>query len=101
MKEPEPHDAHVELAHKIFRDCGFTIEAMKYKRPPEALIALKRFNGLPDDAKVPFAWNYHPNEWCARVWAETGCLVPPKKSKNWLTPVLNLLSLVNGKRNRR
>mgnify|MGYP003387322771 CR=1 FL=1 len=71
----EPHDAHVVLAHKIFRDCGFTLAAMQFKRPPEALTALKRFNGLPDDAKVPFAWKYHPNIWCAQRWAETGRLV--------------------------
>jgi hypothetical protein len=71
----EPHDAHVRAATKLFRDCGFTLDAMQYPRPPEALTALKRFNGLPDDAKVPVAWHYHPNAWCARKWAETGRLV--------------------------
>jgi hypothetical protein len=73
-EEKEPHDAHVRLAHKTFRDCGFDITAMQWKRPPEALIALKRFNGLPDDAKVPFAWGYHPNEALARKWREKGVL---------------------------
>lgn len=68
----EPHDAHIQAAHKVFRDCGFTLAAMQWKRPPEALAALKRLNGLPEGAKVPFAWRYHPNEWCARRWAETG-----------------------------
>lgn len=75
LDEIEPHDAHVQAAHKVFRNCGFTIAAMQYPRSPEALVALKRFNGLPDDAKVPPAWNYHPNAWCARRWEETGQLV--------------------------
>lgn len=70
----EPHDAHVLAAQKLFRDCGFTLAAMQYKRPAGALIALKRFNGLPDDAPVPFAWNFHPNKWCAETWAKTGRL---------------------------
>ncbi len=75
LTDSEPHDAHVRLANKTFRDCGFTLAAMQYKRPPEALVALKRFNGLPDDAKVPFAWNYHPNAWCRDRWLETRSLV--------------------------
>lgn len=74
-EEPMPHDAHIILANKVFRDCGFTLSAMQFRRPLEALIALKRFNGLPDDTKVPFAWNYHPNAWCAKRWKETGRLV--------------------------
>ncbi|GFM29286.1 uncharacterized protein PY1_contig-07-212 [Novosphingobium sp. PY1] len=73
--EPEPHDAHVTLAHETFRAAGFSIAAMQYKRPHEALAALKRFNGLPDDAKVPFAWNFHPNSWCRDRWIDTGRLV--------------------------
>jgi hypothetical protein len=71
----EPHDAHVLAAHKTFRDCGFTIAAMQYKRPPEALAALRAFNKVPDNWQHPIAWEYHPNEWCARRWAETGRLV--------------------------
>lgn len=69
MDEPVPQDAHVVLANKVFRDCGFTIAAMQFPRPPEALIALKRFNGLADDAKVPFAWGYHPNQYCSDFWS--------------------------------
>ena len=75
MSEPEPHDAHVLLASKTFRDCGFSSAAMQFKRPPEALTALKRFNGLPDDAKVPFASSDPPNARCAARWPETGRLV--------------------------
>lgn len=75
MGEAKLHDAHVHAARKVFRDCGFDIGAMRYKRSTDALIALKRFNGLPDDASVPFAWHFHPNEWCARRWAETGEIV--------------------------
>lgn len=71
----EPHDAHVVAANAVFRSAGFTLAAMQFPRPVEALIALKRFNGLDDDAPVPFAWGYHPNEWCQRRWAETGRLV--------------------------
>jgi hypothetical protein len=69
-REILPHDAHVQDAIKVFRDCGFTLSAMQYKRQPEALEELKRFNGVPEGMKVPFAWNYHPNEWSARQWEE-------------------------------
>jgi hypothetical protein len=66
--EPQSHDAHVQAAHKVFRDCGFTIAAMQYPRSAEALLGLKRFNGLRDDAKVPHAWHYHPNAHMAANW---------------------------------
>ena len=72
--EPKNYDAHVTLASKTFRDCGFSLAAMQYPRPPVALAALKAFNGLPDSAKVPFAWGYHPNAWCRDRWLETGKL---------------------------
>ena len=75
IEEPEPHDAHVVLANQVFRDCGFTLNAMQFRRPPEALEALRKFNRVPDGWQHPFAWNYHPNEWCARRWRETGRLV--------------------------
>ena len=71
----DSYDAHVVEANAVFRSAGFTLLAMQYPRSAEALIALKRFNGLADDAKVPFAWNYHPNEWCQRRWTETGRLI--------------------------
>lgn len=64
----DPPEAHVLLAHKIFRDCGFDLDAMQYKRPPEALAALKAFNGLPPDAKVPFGWGYFPNPHMRGNW---------------------------------
>jgi hypothetical protein len=69
-----PHDAHVVAAHSLFRASGFTIAAMQFPRSADALLALKRFNGLPDDAPAPFPWHFHPNVWCARRWAETGRL---------------------------
>lgn len=68
MTDPEPHDSHIQLAHRTFRDCGFTLAAMQYKRPPEALAALKRFNGLAATAKVPFAWGYFPNAYMRDNW---------------------------------
>ncbi|NVD45549.1 hypothetical protein [Qipengyuania atrilutea] len=68
MDEPAPHDAHVQAATKLFRDCGFTLHAMQFPRSPEALVGLKRFNGLADDAKVPFAWGYHPNAYMRDNW---------------------------------
>lgn len=68
MIEPEPHDAHVILANKRFRDCGFTLAAMQYPRPVEALNALKAFNGLKPEAKVPHAWGYFPNPFCRDNW---------------------------------
>lgn len=73
--EPLPHDAHVQQANKLFRDCGFSLHAMQFPRPAEALVAIKRFNGLRDDAKVPVAWNYHPNAWCRDRWLNTERLV--------------------------
>lgn len=75
MTDEEPHDAHVRLANKVFRDCGFTLAAMQFPRPPKALVALKLFNGLRDDAAVPFSWNYHPNAWCRDRWLGAGRLV--------------------------
>jgi len=61
-------EGHVTAARKVFRDCGFTLAAMQFPRPPEALSALKRFNGLPDDAKVPTAWDYFPNAYMRDNW---------------------------------
>lgn len=66
--EPEPHDAHVVHATKLFRDCGFTLAAMQFKRTPEALQGLRDFNRVPDHVKVPFAWNYHPNAHMRDNW---------------------------------
>jgi hypothetical protein len=66
LTEAEPHDAHVATAHGIFRAAGFTLAAMQFPRSERDLQRLKRFNGVADDAPVPPAWHYHPNEWCAR-----------------------------------
>lgn len=66
--EPIPHDAHVQTANKVFRDCGFSLAAMQFKRCPDALFGLKRFNGLAMDAKVPFAWGYFPNVYMRDNW---------------------------------
>ena len=68
LAEPEPHDAHVQAAHKVFRDCGFTIAAMQYPRCPEALAGLKRFNRLTPETKVPPAWHYFPNAYMRDNW---------------------------------
>ncbi len=65
---PEPHDAHVALAIRTFRSCGFDIGAMRYKRPPEALAALRRFNRAPDGWQHPFAWGYFPNAYYRDNW---------------------------------
>lgn len=73
--EPLPYDAHVVLADKVFRDVGFTLAAMQWPRPPEALQALRDFNNVPANWQHPFAWGYHPNAWCAKRWAEAGRLV--------------------------
>lgn len=64
----EQHDAHVTAARKVFRDCGFELSAMQYKRTPEALAGLRRFNRVPDGWKHPFAWGYHPNAWMRDNW---------------------------------
>ena len=63
-------DAHVQVANKVFRDCGFSLAAMQLKRPLDALIGLKRFNGLSADAKVPFAWSYFPNAYMRDNWQQ-------------------------------
>lgn len=68
IAEPEPRDAHVQAAIKVFRDCGFTIAAMQFKRLPEALAGLKQFNGLKPDTKTPFAWGYFPNAYMRDNW---------------------------------
>lgn len=68
MNSAEPHDAHVEAAKALFRASGFTLAAMQHKRCPEAIAGLKRFNGLPEGAKVPFAWGYFPNEHMRDNW---------------------------------
>ena len=70
----EPHDAHVVQARKLFRDCGFDLHAMQFKRSPEALKVLRDFSRVPDDWQHPFAWNYHPNQWCRDRFENTGKL---------------------------
>lgn len=71
MTEPEPHDAHVVLATRIFRKAGVSLLAMQFPRPPEALEALKRFNGVADHFVPPIPWHYFPNQWCRDNWKET------------------------------
>lgn len=73
MTPDEEPNAHVVFATKLFRDCGFTLAAMEFPRSPEALTALKRVNGLTDDAKVPFAWGYFPNAWMRDNWGQRKC----------------------------
>ncbi len=51
-----------------FRKCGWTEDALNYPRPPEAVIALKRLNGLADDAPYPPTWDYFPNAWVRDNW---------------------------------
>ena len=67
-EEPEPHDAHVVLAAKLFRDCGFSLDAMQFKRTPEALQGLRNFNRVTDSVTLPFAWRYHPNAYMRDNW---------------------------------
>lgn len=73
LTDEQPHDAHVVAATKVFRDCGFTLAAMEFPRSPEAVTALKRVNGLADDAKVPFPWGYFPNAWMRDNWEQAKC----------------------------
>lgn len=68
MTRYEDHDAHIQLAHQVFRSCGFTLGAMRYPRPPEALEGLRRFNNVPDTWTEPFAWRYFPNEHMRDNW---------------------------------
>lgn len=75
MTEPKSYDAHVLAANKQFRDVGFTLSAMQFKRSPEALAALRKSNSVPETWKHPFSWNYHPNTWCRDRWLETGMFV--------------------------
>lgn len=68
QEEREDHDAHVVQAREVFRSCGFTLAAMQYPRPPEALAGLKRFNRVPEDWEHPFAWGYFPNAYMRDNW---------------------------------
>ena len=68
MSDPAEHDAHVQLAHKLFRDVGFTIEAMQFPRSPEALDALRKLNNVPAGWVEPVGWRYHPNAWSRDNW---------------------------------
>ena len=68
MGEPEPHDAHVVQATKLFRDCGFTLAAMQFPRCADALAGLRRFNRVPEGHPVPVAWNYFPNAYMRDNW---------------------------------
>lgn len=70
IEEPLPHDAHIQTAHKVFRDCGFTLAAMQYPRPPEALAGLRRFNNVPDGYVTPPGWNWFPNAYMRDHWRE-------------------------------
>lgn len=80
----QPHDAHVQEAHQQFRSCGFTLAAMQFPRCAEALSAIKRFNGLADTAKVPFAWNYHPNQWCRDNWRDNfATILRAERNEPW------------------
>lgn len=69
-----PHDAHVVFTKKLFRDVGFDISAMCFPRSPEALEALRTYNRVPETWVHPWAWNYHPNQWCKDHWEQTGRL---------------------------
>jgi len=66
--EPEQYDHHEQAARKIFRDSGFEIAAMQYKRTPAQIDALKAFNGVPPEWKHPFAWGYFPNPGMRAFW---------------------------------
>jgi len=68
MTDPLPHDAHVVRATKLFRDVGFTLASMGYKRSPEALVALKAYNGVGPNYAPPFAWGYFPNAYMQDNW---------------------------------
>lgn len=64
----DQQDAHVVLANKLFRDAGFSLAAMQWKRTPEQLAALCKFNGAPDGWKPPFVWGFFPNPAMKEFW---------------------------------
>lgn len=70
MEDPEDQCAHVEYAKKMFRDVGFTIEAMRYRRTAEALEGLRQFNNVPAGWRHPVAWEYFPNEHMRDNWQQ-------------------------------
>lgn len=51
-----------------FRAAGFTAAAAAFPRPPEAIEALRRFNGVPADVPNPKAWEFFPNEHMRDNW---------------------------------
>jgi hypothetical protein len=73
-EEPQPHDAHVQQAHKLFRASCVTLAAMQYPRTPAAFQALCDWNNLKDPSKAPFPWRFHPNAALRDKWLATGRL---------------------------
>lgn len=57
-------DFHVAQTVKVFRDCGFTINAIRYPLSEAALAWLCKFNGAPAGWKPPYGWRYAPNAAC-------------------------------------
>jgi len=64
----DQHDAHVALATKTFRDSGFSLAAMQWKRSAAEVEALRQFNGAPAGWAHPFAWRYFPNPAMRDQW---------------------------------
>lgn len=60
----EPLDQHVQQTVKMFRDAGFTINAIRYPLSDAAIAWLCRFNGAPAGWVPPMAWRYAPNAAC-------------------------------------
>lgn len=66
--EPEPYDAHIRAAAKVFRDVGFTLAAMQWKRGPREIAMLREFNNVPAATPTPRGWLYYPNAAMKAFW---------------------------------
>lgn len=64
IEERPALDQHVIQTVKMFRDVGYTINAMRHPLSDAAVAWLCQFNGAPEGWKSPSAWRYAPNPAC-------------------------------------
>lgn len=57
-------DHHITQTVKLFRDVGYTINAVRYRLSDAAVAWLCNFNGAPDGWVPPPGWRYAPNPAC-------------------------------------
>ena len=61
---------HPEVTDQQLRDAGFTPAARNYPLSPEAVVWLRKFNGLPEHVPMPAAWHFAPNAYMQKYLHE-------------------------------